>query len=80
EQHTIKVTVLSGKLALDCIVTDENNSTEKKIKTVSKKKSAKKAPGKLLKKSTLLIGTGLAVAGTGLLIFGKKIKKSSDKK
>lgn len=80
QQHKIKVTVLSGKLSLDSIITDEYCSTGKKSNAVSKKKYAKKTSGKLLKKSTLLIGTGLAVAGAGALILGKKFKKSTDKK
>jgi hypothetical protein len=36
----------------------------------------KKKSGNKLKKSTLLIGAGLAAAGAGIILLGKKFKKT----
>jgi len=50
-------------------------------KTLINGPSIKKAEnGKTLKKSTLLVGAGLAAAGTGLILLRKALKKGKNKK
>ncbi len=73
QKHKIKVIVLSGKLSLDTIITDEKEKC-KKIKISDSKKNEENNDGKI-KKSTLLIGAGLAAAGAGAVILGKLKKK-----
>lgn len=76
--HTIKVFVLSGELSLDCILQDKILFSDKKRKAISKKCKEKKS-SKKLKKSTLLLGAGLAAAGTGIFLLGSKLRKGSKK-
>ena len=74
--HRLKLTVLSGKLEFDCAevnVSDHLISKGKISRAIIEKKEA--VPAKKLKKSTLLIGIGLAAAGAGALLLGGKIKK-----
>lgn len=72
-RHKMKVIVLEGRLSLDCILTDETQSVNRKLKSISHQK---KKSGNKLKKSTLLIGAGLAAAGAGIILLGKKFKKT----
>lgn len=78
--HKLKLIVLSGRL--------EFNNAQTFIsghhilpKTLINGSSIKKAEnGKTLKKSTLLMGAGLAAAGTGLILLKKALKKGKNKK
>ena len=78
--HKLKLIVLSGRL--------EFNNAQTFIsghhilpKTLINGSSIKKAEnGKTLKKSTLLMGAGLAAAGTGLILLRKALKKGKNKK
>ena len=65
---------MEGRLSLDCILTDETQSVNRKLKSISHQK---KKSGNKLKKSTLLIGAGLAAAGASIILLGKSSKKQN---
>ncbi|MCM1227369.1 MAG: hypothetical protein NC320_08095 [Clostridium sp.] len=69
-RHKLKLIVLSGKLSLCGIATDEIAVKEKR--TAFKVKKTELSDGhKKIKKSTLLIGAGLAAAGLGAFVLNK---------
>lgn len=70
--HRLKLTVLSGKLKFDSAQTYRSNSIM--LPTVTKKIQKRKQKARTLKKSTILIGAGLAVAGAGMFFMRKKLK------
>lgn len=79
EKHTIKVTVLSGEMSLDCIITDKKpeNSDKKELKLYNPEKKKRSSKVKL---STLLLGAGLATASVGSFLISRKIKNMKKKK
>lgn len=77
QPHKIKVTVLSGRLYLSGVASDEWNDSGKNSRLSGHKKDNGGSSRKL-RKSTLFIGAGFAAAGTAALIinkiFGKRKK------
>lgn len=74
KEHTIKITALSGTLILREIIADDVDNTLLKSIGVESKPGKNKEKGKI-RKSTLLVGAGLAAAGAGAIIFKKLHKK-----
>lgn len=77
--HKLKLIVLSGKLEFNNAGTFacSHHILTKNHKAVTVRKTES---GKTLKKSTVLIGTGLAAAGAGVLLFRKMFKNRKNKK
>lgn len=77
-KHKIKLIVLSGKLSLCGIATDKIIAKEK-MTTFKVKKTELSDGHKKIKKSTLLIGVGLAAAGLGAFVLNKLFGRKKDK-
>lgn len=78
-EHRIKLTVLSGKISLDCVITEEKCDTLKKnMSAVKENENTKRM--KKVKLSTLLVGASLATASVASFFIGRKIRKTKKKK